>query len=53
MQELQVISSLALDGVTVLDEPGRRLNDFVPTAQYSLRSTSKTAIFATKALGVF
>jgi len=52
MQELQAISSLALDGVTVLGEPGRKANGFSLSTQRSLRSASKTAIFATKSFGV-
>lgn len=52
MQELQTTSSLALDEVTVLAEPECTVNGFALAVPRPLRSTSKTAIFATKSLGV-
>jgi len=52
MQELQEILSLALDGASILAESGRKVNGFVLASQCSLRSTSKTAIIATKSFGV-
>jgi len=50
MRELQIFSSLALDRVAEIAEPERKVNGFALAAQRSLRSSSNTAIFATKAL---